>query len=362
MMLRYLHARAVGVVAACAIVLAACTAGGDVPPPPCSPTQGADIGISADAKVLDYQAAELDRYMSAVRASGASWFRVAVDWSRIERTRGRLDWSASDRVLAAAQRHGLRVLGLVSYTPVWARTPAAGPSDTHGYPADPETFGDFARAAATRYFAQVDTWEIWNEPNIEEFFSPAPDVAIYTALLRAASTAIHAIQPHATVLSGGLAPATDTAPDISPPTFVEQLYNSGANRWFDGVAIHPYVYPALPSSPGSASYNTFQRMQLIRTSMLTGGDAAKKVWITEFGAPTSTAPRGVSADAQAASITEAVDLARRLGYVPVLFVYTLVDGGTDGRDVEDNFGLLTTDRSPKPAYLAVQRAANRHCP
>jgi len=342
MMLRYLHARAVGVVAACAIVLAACTAGGDVPPPPCSPTQGADIGISADAKVLDYQAAELDRYMSAVRASGASWFRVAVDWSRIERTRGRLDWSASDRVLAAAQRHGLRVLGLVSYTPVWARTPAAGPSDTHGYPADPETFGDFARAAATRYFAQVDTWEIWNEPNIEEFFSPAPDVAIYTALLRAASTAIHAIQPHA--------------------TFVEQLYNSGANRWFDGVAIHPYVYPALPSDPGSASYNTFQRMQLIRTSMLTGGDAAKKVWITEFGAPTSTAPRGVSADAQAASITEAVDLARRLGYVPVLFVYTLVDGGTDGRDVEDNFGLLTTDRSPKPAYLAVQRAANRHCP
>jgi len=357
MMLRYLHARAVGVIAACAMALAACTGNGDTPPtpPPCNSTQSTDIGISADAKVLDYQPAELDRYMSAVRASGASWFRVAVDWSRVERTRGRLDWSATDGVLAAAQRHGLRVLALLSYTPRWARIPAAGPSDTHGYPADPQTFGDFARAAATRYSAQVDTWEIWNEPNIEQFFTPAPDVAIYTALLRSAYTAIHAIQPNATVLSGGLAPATDTAPDIAPPTFVEQLYNSDANRWFDGVAIHPYVYPVLPSDSGSGAYNTFQRMQLIRTSMLNGGDAAKKVWITEFGAPTSSTPRGVSADAQAAGITEAIDLAR-------LFVYTLVDGGADGRNIEDNFGLLTTGRSPKPAYLAVQRAANLHCP
>lgn len=327
----------------------------------CGRLGGSDIGIAGDADVLGYDEPTLDRYMSEVSASGASWFRVGIDWSLAEPERGGFDWSRSDRLLNAAVRHGLHPLVLLTYSPAWARAGGVEVGNDHGYPADPRTFGDFASAAASRYSTHAQAWEIWNEPNLVQFFAPAPDVAVYGSLLRAAYEAIHAVQPNATVISGGLAPAGDTQSNIAPVTFVDQLYRLGANRYLDAIGMHPYTYPALPTDPASVSYNAFQRMQLMRTRMVDGGDAAKAIWITEFGAPTTGSAPGVSEKAQADTLTEGIRLARQFSFVAKVFVYTLLDRGRDPTDVEQHFGLLRTDRTPKPAYLALQQITRQSC-
>src|SRR5207248_11172932 len=149
---------------------------------------------------------------------------------------------ATDRVVVAARRAGLDVIALPTYTPAWARP--RGSTDKHP-PDDPRAYGEFVRAAVTRYRAVgVRVWEVWNEPNIEPFWQPKPDPLAYGRVLAAGATAAHEVDPTTVVLTGGLAPAAD-APDgsgVSPETFVRRLYDSGGLGGADGLAVHPRTY------------------------------------------------------------------------------------------------------------------------
>ena len=66
--------------------------------------------------------------------------------------------------------------------------------------------------------------------------------------------------------------------------------------------------------------------------------------------------RCVDADTQARWIREYVDLSREMPWLKALFVYNLRDKGTDMRDVEQGFGLVRQDFSPKPAFDAFRTA------
>ena len=89
-----------------------------------------------------------------------------------------------------------------------ARLGAPG-GDDDKYP--PTTLADytrFARAAVARYAPLgVKHYEIWNEPNIDGFWKPAPDAARYTELLKAAYAEMKQADPSITVLAGAFSPA-----------------------------------------------------------------------------------------------------------------------------------------------------------
>lgn len=86
-------------------------------------------------------------------------------------------------------------------------------------------------------------------------------------------------------------------------------------------------------------------MRFLYDTMVRNGDGQKKIWLTEFGAPTGTAGNAVNDEQQAAIIAGGLSLARSLSYVGPLFVYEIRDAQTGSSDTEDNFGLLRTDRS-----------------
>lgn len=326
-------------------------------PPPAPPTGcgSNDIGVATGAPIMYLPDAELDRELDAIRDVGARWIRIDMDWSVIEPTRGQQNWAVTDRVVDRARARGLEVVGIIAYTPAWARV--AGGGDTHGRPADPAAFGSFARQVAQRYASRVNHWEIWNEPNLTNFFRPRPDVGKYVELLAAAAPAIRSVQQNARILNGGLAPAVDGGGNISPVTYVEQLYARGAHQYFDILSIHPYSYPALPSDASTQSWNTFYRMRLMRDTMVRYGDAATPIWATEFGAPTGTASNAVSAQRQADILADGIAEARRLGWVEKVFVYSMRDRGSNPSDVEQNFGLLSQNFTPKPSRAVVASAA-----
>lgn len=315
---------------------------------------GERTGFSPGAGIVDEDPADLDRDLDQVVESGARWLRLDVDWSRIEAEPGRDSWTDVDRVVAAAQDRHLDVLALLAYTPQWAR-PAG--TDSHAPPADPASFAHFA-AASVHHLAPrgVVTYEIWNEPNLPQFWSPTPNAAAYVRLLEPASAAVRAtaaqVGTRVTVLTAGLAPASDDFPNgqIDPRTFVERLYALGARRSFDALAVHPYSFPALPSDASTADYNTFQKLGAIRATMVSHGDGGKRVWLTEVGAPTGRARFAVTPNDQAAIVVDAVRAAAALPWTGPLFVYSIRDAGNDLADREDNFGLLRNDFTAKPAW------------
>ena len=93
--------------------------------------------------------------------------------------------------------------------------------------------------------------------------------------------------------------------------------------------------------------------------MIAHGDGAKKIWATEWGAPTN-GPAGsgfVSEAEQASQLTEAFALFDSYSWAGPLFVHDFRDDGTTTDTRENYFGLIRFDFSQKPSYRAFRTAA-----
>ncbi len=254
----------------------------------------------------------------------------------------------------------MSVLGTITFTPSWARP--AGSSAVYGPSA--QDYAAFAGAAARHYAALgVHAYEVWNEPNSPAFWQPKPDPAAYTALLRAAYGAIKQADPSATVITAGLAPAATDGQSYSPVDFLQAVYAHGGHGYFDAVGQHPYCWDAntFPGDPQgwSAWYQMYGTSPSLRSLMIDHGDGDKKIWATEYGAP-SNGPAGsshVDESTQAAMLTKAYQLWAGYSWAGPLFFYEGRDEGTSTSTRENFFGLLRQDFTPKPAYNAYQQAA-----
>jgi hypothetical protein len=306
--------------------------------------------------------------LDAIRHTGATWVRFDLAWATVQRNGSDAwDWSMYDTVVGAVAAHGLRSLPILDYTPGWARRD--GCTDLKCEPKDAAAFGRFAGAAVRRYSpAGVTTWEIWNEPNLAQSWQPAANADAYGRLLRAASDAIRATGQPAAVLLGGLGPTVTNGRDIAPVDFVRRVYEVAGAHSFDGIAMHPYSFPALPTE--AAQWTGWSQMRRVRALMVARGDASKKVWITEFGAPTNGAgalatlesrrydqqPDHVDEDLQRRTAELGVSQAIGTQWINAFFWYGYQDLGVNRADNEDFFGVVRPDGSFKPAYQALRQA------
>lgn len=296
-------------------------------------------------------AADFDR----IHATGATWVRFDFDWSAVQANgRNAWDWSSVDRGVDAAKARGLNVLAVADYTPTWARP--AGTNDKTP-PTNPADYATFVRAAAARYGPLgVRNWEIWNEPNNPQFWGPTPDVAAYTTLLRQSYAAIKAVDPGATVMTGGTSPAGGAD---APLAWLQGIYANGGRSSFDAVAHHPYT--GQPYGPSTiAPWNAFQQTLDLHNFMVSQGDANKRIWGTEAGAFTGTSTNSIDEATQAQFVTQYLqDWNAWSSFTGPLFYYSVRDLGTDPTNREDNFGLVHNDGTAKPGLAAVTNAIGR---
>jgi hypothetical protein len=307
-------------------------------------------GFSVGAPMTWMSAADADRELDAAASTGATWLRVMIDWHVVEPKPGEFNWGYVDHWINGSLNRGLKVLGLIAYTPDWARP--AGSFFT-APPVDPAKFADFATKVVQRYGDRVSHWEIWNEPNVPLFWGYMDDRApSYTRVLKAAYPAIKAVQPNSTVVAAGLSRAPDPN---APPPFVATMYALGAKGFFDALAMHPYVYPrGLDADP----YNGWSDVERVRQIMVDHGDGDKKIWMTEFGAPTTTqTDGGVSQDEQAREITDVLAKAAQSGFSGPAFIFAIRDVNTaDPTDDQNVCGaLLTSDWQLKVAAGVLAR-------
>jgi polysaccharide biosynthesis protein PslG len=356
---------------------------------PATPARAQQFGITAGC--CTPVGVTLDDQVQGYAATHAGWARIGFDWSTGEPTKGSYSWTR-DAVTAHFASTGMKVLGVIAYSPKWAADPTC--FATYGNKCPPLASSDFARYAAAlaeRYDGdgvndaagspRVDAWEVWNEPNLASYWRPQPDPQAYTSLLASAYTAIHAAAPAVTVVSAGLSPAGGT---YAPIKFLAAMYLDGAHGSFDALGFHPYSYPALPTKV--ASWNAWQQMfqafptvgqpDTLRSLMVANGDEAKKIWATEYGAPTAGDTNGdgvsncdndgvaapgedncLTEAQQAVMVTTAYTQWRSYTWAGPLFWYAYQDLDTGSLNIEKNFGLVRSDGSQKPAYAVYTNAA-----
>jgi len=307
---------------------------------------GADrFGIASGGQLQWRSAEELGWELDGYAEVGSRWLRFDFNWSGMEPEQGVYDWSRHDAVVEAANERGLQVLGLIAYTPAWAREPG---TDNKHPPTDPQDYAAFVRAAVEHYAPLgVRHWELWNEPNHSGFWKPCPDLEAYTRLLTLGYAAVKEIDPEAVVVSGGMSPAVDNGCNIAPRTFLAGIYANGGQGSFDALGHHPYSYPAYPGDEygWSSWYQMYGTSPSLRSIMEEAGDGDKPIWATEWGARIGS----VDEDAQAAMLARAYELFGSYSWAGPLFTYTYRDA--------DSFGLVRSDWSVRPAWYAYYAAA-----
>jgi hypothetical protein len=312
------------------------------------------FGISAGGGLHELSRADLNRELSGYKAAGAKWIRFDVDWAVIqERGRSRYDWAPFDAVVRAARLRGINVLGTISYTPSWARPPRT--TDKRP-PTNVADFGRFAAAAARRYAPLgVHHWQIWNEPNIDHFWKPAPDPAAYARLLRAAYTGIKRADPEGFVVTAGTAPSYTDGTNYAPVRFVQELYAAGGGPYFDALGHHASTFWAYPSEvyDWSPWWQMASASPSLRDVMVENGDRAKQIWVTEFSAPTASS-RAVSEREQADMLTEAYNLWGTYPWAGQLFWFAYRDRRAIPTDWTDFCGLVRFNFTRKPAFYAYK--------
>ncbi len=305
------------------------------------------LGIATPIdELLGRSDAEMDAEFADYAALGVSWLRMDFFWSRVEPTKGGgYNFTQLDKIVAAAEKYGIEIIGLLNGKPKWTSAGFTAAEDAVAY-------GKFVTAIATHFGDKVDYWEVINEPNINGI--AAVD---YTRMLKAAYTAIKAVDAGDLVITGGLSPVPQTTNGlIGAAEYLNQMYAAGAKGYFDAIGFHPYGWPLLPED--SKSWNGWQIMEDgIRKAMIANGQADVKVWITEIGAPTSGSSNALTAAQQVMVLEQSVKLAQSYDWAGPVIWYSYQDRGTSATDTESWYGLLGPNGEKKAAYFVYQNYA-----
>lgn len=215
-------------------------------------------GLNVNLLHADDQAQQLE----AAQQNGFAWVRQPFSYQMD-------DWAASDQLITSIDERGLHLVAVLTGPP----------------PPDPEAFTRFATSFASRYANQVDIYQIWDEPNLESGWGGSPSPAKYAQLLQSAYTAIHKADPTATVVLAGLAPTIETGPrNLSDVLYLRQLYELGAQPYFDAVAGKPYGFNTSPYDHAvDPNVLNFSRLILLREEMIAHDDGDKFLWASNFG-------------------------------------------------------------------------------
>ena len=284
-----------------------------------------DFGVTIEF----YRDAHKQAQMMA--AAGVRWVRVDLAWSAAEAEPGRYDFLTWDRFVDAFEPAGIRTLFILDYG---NRLYDDGlpPSTASGRAA----FAAFAGAAA-RHFRGRAAWEIWNEPNLPQFWAGSPDPAAYVALARAAAAAIRREDARAWILGPSLGGGTF---DFK---YLDDTFALGLLDIVDAVSVHPYgaAYPEA-----AAAFYDEVRRRIAHYAP----DLDIPVVVSEWG----YAVEGLGKEQQAEYLLRALETNRRSG-IPLTIWYNWQEPITPWH----SFGLLDVRGQPKPAYLALKSTALR---
>ena len=310
----------------------------------------------ADSDIIGMSTADINKTLDEMQSLGVQNVRILIPWNNVEPAPGYWNWSTVDTLVNAAAARNMGILGVLNATPAWAVPP--GSPAVASPPADNAQYAQFAGAVAQRYAGKVSAYEVWNEPNAAPSWYPTPDPAAYTRLLQAAYPAIKAADPNATVVGGVVGWVTDTPGlAINAASYVQGMYDNGAQGYFDALSFHPYQYQ-VPFGNGTpyGPMAPINQLATIHQEMVAAGDGSKQIWATEYGEPTSV----VDNNTQAAFISNFLNSWSSFNYTGPMFIYTTRDRNTGSTSDQDTLGVFQTDWTPKPAASVIAQWTATH--
>ena len=281
---------------------------------------------------------------------GVRLLRQGFSWTRIQPDANTWNVGHYDAFLDAARKHGVEVVVHLNYDNNAAEQSLEGSRRAHYIaPEDIPRFLEYTRRTVGHYKDRVYAWEIWNEPDIDRFWTGTMEE--FYELARQTARVVREVHPDARILG---TPMTSPLGAISAEG-IEGMHTSGAMEKVDHPTMHTYI------SDPRGYYNEFLR---IRNAAAKHGHEGA-VWITELGDPDGGSyPWRASSDLLAEHALKSHTVATALE-IEKLIWYCYRDSDVakqreHSENSEEFFGLIGADGQWKPAAHAYSLFA-KHC-
>ena len=258
------------------------------------------VGMMADGPLFDRHV-NLSRQFDTMVGSGVESLRIVFNWSVAQpypsfaaappSKRSHYanvggvptDWSTTDGQVIQAAAHGLTIMPTVMWAPAWG----GQVNSTSGGYFMPRSgpYAAFVAALARRYGPQgtlwsanprlrrlpIRLWQVWNEPNLSQYWQPSDFPGGYVNVLRATRSAVRGVDPGAKIVLAGM-------PNKSWEDLARIYQVPGARSAFDVAAVHPFT--AQPAG-------VLTILSLVRDAMRAAGDGNKPLIASEISYPSA---------------------------------------------------------------------------
>jgi hypothetical protein len=306
-----------------------------------------------------------DAFLQSEQAwnAGVRWQRLLFYWDAIQP-----EWNgqslpnrfANDAIIQNELNRGYKIVGVIGNPPRWATGEGSVPRNLGLAVDDPSNnWARFVRQLATTYAGRIDSWIIWNEPDIRPGQAGSTwqgSEADYWLLLKSGYKAIKAANPKATVAFAGTTFWADAREGRK--LFIERVLEHGARD--PEAKANGFFFDVVPFHIYSSPYKVYEVANTYREVLKRYG-LEKPIWLNETNVvpaddPHSQVPRAGargSLEEQANFVIQTLALSRAAGIERVQF-YKMQDGPIEGGEP---YGLIRNDKSLRPAYVALQTAA-----
>lgn len=282
---------------------------------------------------------------------GAKWARCQTGWGRCEPRKGEYDFAWLDQIVDRLRSIGIQPwfnLGYgnrlytpeapddfaVGWVPLWDEQALAA-------------WLRFVRALAGHFADRVKHWEIWNEPNIRNFWKPhKSDPAEYVKFVAITAPVVRQAVPGAQILG----------PAVWGMEYFTECFERGLGRLIDKVSYHWY----RPSPE-----DRYETSMAACREVLARHNLDLPLWQGESGCPSQQGGAGGMAkypwnealQARWVARRTLIDLRLRVEMTSYFqtcdMLYPNEDGSPGGR--LNSKGLIRrSDYKPKPAYFVYQ--------
>lgn len=210
-----------------------------------------------------------EKVLSDIDDAGFHEIRVVFAWAELEPVPlaagiHSYKWDKFDRYVEMAARHSLRVQPVLGYPPRWASadrncvdgdfTDAAEPKELSAWRDSVDAFvgrygrgGSFWERNPGLRYLPMTSYELFNEPNLDQFWCPRPNPERYADYLSSGADAVHGRDPMAKAIFGGVISGENISkgdPSMTSKMFLERTFAARPTlkRQVDAVGIHLYEF------------------------------------------------------------------------------------------------------------------------
>ena len=187
-------------------------------------------------------------------------------WRDLEPTKGTFDWRRLERQIQSGQVLDAKVMYVLGGTPAWA-----GDGKVTSAPNNIADWRAYVKAVACRFPNSIHAYEIWNEANLQTFWTGTPEQM--AELTKAAFEEIRACSPNALVVAASTTTRATGSFGTFFPAYLEELKK---RNWpADAYSVHSY-----PSASGNSDAR-IQGIGQFRTMLALAGAPFTTVFDTE---------------------------------------------------------------------------------